>query len=78
MFLVTNDNVMGNNIRFLRQQNNIGLDEFAKRLGISASDLEAIETGENRQIEDWVLNQIFEIFSTDVQTLVEKNLQKIL
>lgn len=78
MFLVTNDNVMGNNIRFLRQQNNIGLDEFAKRLGISASDLEAIETGVNRQIEDWVLNQIFEIFSTDVQTLVEKNLQKIL
>ena len=78
MFLVTNDNVMGNNIRFLRQQNNIGLDEFAKRLGISASDLEAIETGENRQIEDLVLNQIFEIFSTDVQTLVEKNLQKIL
>ena len=78
MFLVTNDNVMGNNIRFLRQQNNIGLDEFAKRLGISASDLEAIETGVNRQIEDLVLNQIFEIFSTDVQTLVEKNLQKIL
>jgi transcriptional regulator with XRE-family HTH domain len=78
MFLVTNDNVMGSNIRFLRQQNNIGLDEFAKRLGITASDLEAIETGENRQIDDWVLNQIFEIFSTDVQTLVEKNLQKIL
>ena len=78
MFLVTKVNVMGSNIRFLRQQNNIGLDEFAKRLGITASDLEAIETGENRQIDDWILNQIFEIFSTDVQTLVEKNLQKIL
>ena len=72
MIFVNNDDVLGKNIRYLRQQENISLEEFALRLGISASTLNALETGENREIEDWILNQIIDFFSTDFQTLVEK------
>ena len=72
MIFVNNDDVLGKNIRYLRRLENISLEEFARRLGISASALNALETGENREIEDRVLNQICDFFSTDIQTLVEK------
>ena len=72
MIFVNNDDVLGKNIRYLRRRENISLEEFALRLGISASTLNALETGENREIEDWILNQIIDFFSTDFQTLVEK------
>ena len=73
MIFVNNDDVLGKNIRYLRRRENISLEEFAVRLGISASTLHALETGENREIEDWILNQIIDFFSTDVQTHVEKS-----
>ena len=72
MIFVTNDSVMGNNIRRLRQQEHMTREEFAKRLGITVSALQAIEDGETLEIEAWILNQICDFFSTDVQTLVEK------
>ena len=73
MIFVNNDDVLGKNIRYLRRRENISLEEFELRLGISASTLNALETGETREIEDWILNQIIDFFSTDVQTLVEKS-----
>ena len=74
MVFLNNDDVMGRNIRYLRQREHISPEDFARRLGITASALSTIETGENREIEDWLLDQICDFFSTDFQTLVEKNL----
>ena len=78
MIFVTNDDVMGSNIRYLRQREHLSPEVFAKNLGISVSALQRIENGEILEIEAWVLNQICEYFSTDVQTLVEKNIENIL
>ena len=72
MIFVTNDSVMGSNIRRLRQQEHLTREEFAKQFGIAVSVLQAIEEGETLETEAWVLNQICDFFSTDVQTLVEK------
>ena len=77
MMFVTNDEVMGKNIRFLRQRENISLEEFAQSIGLSTSALDTIETGKCHEIEAWVLNLICDYFFTDVQTLVEKNLERI-
>ena len=74
MIFVNNDDVMGKNIRYLRQRENITLEEFAQRIGLSVSALNAIETGECREIKGWVLNLICDYFSTDIQTLVEKKM----
>ena len=75
MIFVNNDDVMGKNIRYLRQRENISLEEFAQRIGLSVSALNAIETGESREMNAWVLNLICDYFSTDIQTLVEKKME---
>ena len=75
MIFVNNDDVMGRNIQYLRQRENITLEEFTQRIGLSASALNAIKTGESREMNAWVLNLICDYFSTDIQTLVEKKME---
>ena len=74
MIFVNNDDVMGKNIRFLRQRAGLSPAELAAQVGLEESTLSAIERGTCMEIDAGALQNICCIFHTDVQTLVEKML----
>ena len=74
MIFVNNDDVMGKNIRLLRQCTGLSPAEFAVEVGLEESTLSAIENGSCMEIDAEALCSICRLFHTDTQTLVEKNL----
>ena len=71
MIFVTNDDVMGKNIRYLRQLHGLSLQIFAARMGIEPDDLEAIESGRLMEIDGRVLHNICRFFHIPMEALVE-------
>ena len=74
MIFVTNDNVMGKNIRYLRCKNGIAHDVLAKQSGISLQELSRIENGSLQEIDGQILLNICHFFHIPVEILVEKKL----
>ena len=77
MIFVTNDDVMGKNIRYLRQRWGLTLEELAEIAGLSSARLYDIEVGICMEIDARALENICSFFHMDVQTIVERNLAEI-
>ena len=75
MIFVNNDAVMGRNIRYLRQQQGITLQDFAARMEIEPEALDAIEAGRLMEIDGVVLHNICGFFHIPLENLVEKDLK---
>jgi len=75
MIFVTNDDVMGKNIRYLRQKKGITCKQLAWLAGIRFRDLYCIEEGKQLEIDGEVLKNICEFFHIPVAAVVEKNLK---
>ena len=75
MIFVTNDDVMGKNIRFLRQRQGLYPEKFAEIVGMDPDDLFAIEEGLLMDIDAQVLLNISNFFHMETQCIVEKNLK---
>lgn len=71
MIFVTNDDRMGRNIRYLRQKENLSQENLAWLAGIECSSLDAIETGNQPEIDATALMRISRQFQVDIQALVE-------
>ena len=74
MIFVTNDDVMGKNIRYLRCKNGITQDVLAKQSGITLQELWWIEDGSLQEIDGQILFNICQFFNIPVDVLVEKKL----
>ena len=74
MIFVTNDNVMGKNIHYLRCKNGIAHDVLAKQSGISLQELSRIENGSLQEIDGQILLNICHFFHIPVEILVEQKL----
>ena len=75
MIFVTNDDVMGKNIRFLRQQQNLTPKGFSEKMHMDPAVLEALEDGNSKDIDGQLLERICFFFHISVKTLVEKTLE---
>ena len=62
MIFVTNDDVMGKNIRYLRCKNGIARDVLAKQSGIPLQELSWIEDGCLQEIDGQMLFNICQFF----------------
>ena len=75
MIFVNNDDVLGKNIRHLRQRKDLSLGELAEIVGMDPDTLCAVEEGILMDIDALVLKKICRFFHMDVETLVEKKLK---
>lgn len=78
MICVVSYTNLGKNIRYLRQCQNLSLEEFAAILGIAPADLNTIETADIVEIDAGLFQNICDFFHMDMQCLVEENLVRSL
>ena len=71
MIFATNDDVMGKNIRYLRQERGITCEDLAGLVGISFRELQCIEEGKQLEIDGAVLKNICDCFHKPVELIVE-------
>ena len=74
MIIVTNDDRMGKNIRYLRQKQNLSQKALAESVGTACSVLDAIEQGTLLELDAQVFDKICKRFQTDIKTLVEEEI----
>jgi len=74
MIFITNDDVMGKNIRYLRCKKGIECDVLAKQFGITLQELSWIEDGYLQEMDGQILLNICQFFHISVDVLVEKRL----
>ena len=65
---------LGKNIRYLRRQKSLSLEDFSEKLGIAPTELNIIETADIIDIDGELLQIICIFFHTDMETLVKKTI----
>lgn len=75
-------NTLGQQIRTMRSQTKIGLNDYAQKLGVSAGYLSNLETGKTDTIQlkvlDTVLNDLgFSALDVDTDSTTEQRLKRI-
>lgn len=75
MIFVTNDDVMGNNIRHYRRSMGLSSKLLAGMIGMEEKELTALETDHSRQIQGDALEKLCNVFHTSVKYLVEQNIK---
>ena len=72
MIFVTNDDVMGKNIRYYRCGMGLSRSALAELTGLREWQIMDLEEDNTREIPGDALEKLCEVFHTSVQTLVEK------
>lgn len=75
MTFVTNDDVMGKNIRHYRRSMGLSSKLLADMIGMEEKELTALETDHSRQIQGDALEKLYNVFHTSVKYLVEQNIK---
>lgn len=72
MIIVTNSDILGKNIRFLREKQGLGSKALADLVGWDALLLEELELDISREIDSHILAQISKVFHRDMDDLLKK------
>lgn len=70
------DNLLGDNIKRIREDSNLSLTELADKIGISRPYLSLIESNQRTNIKTELLNKIAEILNVPVSTLLGEEEQE--
>ena len=76
MIIVTNSNILGENIRYLRRKNWMTRRKLASLVRWDAASIKAMEKGQLRDIEKDTLFLLCRLFETDVMTMMTVDLKK--
>ena len=72
MIIVTNSDILGKNIRFLREKQGLGSKALADLVGWDVLLLEELELDISREIDSHILSQISKVFHRDMDDLLKK------
>lgn len=72
MIIVTNSDILGKNIRFLREKQGLSSKALAELAGWDALLLEELELDISREIDSHILAQISKVFHRDMDDLLKK------
>lgn len=73
-------NTLGQQVRIMRNQTKIGLNDYAQKLGVSAGYLSNLETGKTDTIQLKVLETILTdlgVTTIDSDSIIEQRLKRI-
>lgn len=70
MYVITNDDIFGSNVLYLRTKRGVSLECLAKILGITSYQLQLIEQGYLRDIDTTLLEQICKYFAVSPQPIL--------
>ena len=76
MIIVTNSDILGKNIRYLRRKHWMTRKKLAALVQWDADAMKAMEKGKLRDIEQDTLFSICRLFDVDVMTLMTVELKK--
>lgn len=76
MIIVTNSDILGKNIRYLRRKNWMTRRKLASLVRWDAASIKAMEKGQLRDIEKDTLFLLCRLFETDVMTMMTVDLKK--
>ena len=76
MIIVTNSDIMGKNIRYLRRKNWLSRRRLALLVRWDAASIRAMEKGTLRDIEKDILFLLCGLFEVDCMTLMTTELKK--
>ncbi len=74
MYVITNDDIFGSNVLYLRTNRGISQECLAKTLGITSYQLQLIEQGYLRDIDAELLEKICTFFSVSHQSILRYDL----
>ena len=66
---------LGKNLRHLRRQQRMSLEELSEKTDISPAELNLLEITEVIEIDGEFLKRICDFFYTDIESLVEKKIE---
>ena len=73
MIIVTNSDILGKNIRFLRQQQGMTCRALAELVGWDDLLMEELEEDISREIDSRILAEIAEVFHRDMNDMLTKD-----
>ena len=76
MIIVTNSDILGRNIRYLRRKHWMTRQKLAALVKWDAGAMKALETGKSRDIDDRALFQLCQHFDLDAMLLMTEELKK--
>lgn len=71
MIIVTNDTVLGKNLKFLREKKGLSLIEMAGLIDMEVNRLEQLEEGHNFEIHYLSLKKVYDMFEGDMDHLFD-------
>ena len=71
MFIVTNSDIMGKNIAYLRRQHGLSREKLGQMVDIEELELRDIENGDIYEIDSVSLSMLCEIFDLDMDAFLK-------
>ena len=76
MIIVTNSDIMGKNIRYLRRRKWMSRRKLSGLVRLPVEELKRIEEGKTYDIDSIVLSDICWLFHVEMQTILTEHLKK--
>jgi len=72
MIIVTNSDILGKNIRFLREKHCISRVALSDRIGWDIAQMQAVEEGRSYDIDSVILEKLCTLFEVDMDRTLKE------